>query len=105
VRAWRFHILSRLKLCQPGIGFSGRHVLTGLLGSQGDSADCSRREFDLQLALSRSLLILNSLASKRGPGQMRAQELCEQIGDDADHPEVLLQLAHFRFVQREYDAA
>jgi tetratricopeptide (TPR) repeat protein len=74
-----------------------------LLKNLPDSADRARREFDLLMALSWSLLIL--IDPEREPILTRARELCEQLGEDARQMEVLLQLAHFHLIRREFGVA
>ena len=76
-----------------------------LLKNLPDSADRDRQEFDLQMALSWSLFVLNPVDPEREPVLIRARELSEQLGEDAKQMEALLQLAHFRFVRREYGVA
>ncbi len=70
-----------------------------------DSAERGRQEFDLQMALGWSLFILNPADPEREPVLIRARELSEQLGEDAEQMEVLLQLARFRFLRREYGVA
>jgi class 3 adenylate cyclase len=72
-----------------------------LLKNLPESADRDRREFDLQMALSRSLFVLSPIDPGREPVLIRARELSEQFGENAEQMEALLQLAHFRFVRRE----
>ena len=76
-----------------------------LLKNLPDSADRDRQEFDLQMALSWSLFVLNPVDPEREPVLIRARELSEQLGEDAKQMEALLQLAHFRFFRREYGVA
>src|SRR5260370_11512256 len=76
-----------------------------LLKNLPDSADRGRQEFDLQMALGRSLYILNAADPEREPVLIRARELSQQLGEDARQAETLLQLATFRFWPREYDVA
>jgi predicted ATPase len=76
-----------------------------LLKQMPDSTDRGRQEFDLQMALSWSLSILNPAGPEREPALIRARELCEQLGEDAWQMEALLQLAESRFFRREYAAA
>jgi len=57
------------------------------------------------MALGWSLYILNPPDPERAPVLIRARELAEQLGEDAEQMRALLQLAHFRFVRREYDVA
>jgi hypothetical protein len=57
------------------------------------------------MALCRSLSVLNPADPEREPALLRAQELSEQLGENAERMEALLQLAHFRFVRREYGVA
>jgi tetratricopeptide (TPR) repeat protein len=85
------------------IGYLKRAV--ELLKHLSDSVDRDRQEFDLQMALSWSLNILNPVDPEREPVLIRARELCERLGDDAEEMEVLLQLAHLCFVRREYSVA
>jgi tetratricopeptide (TPR) repeat protein len=76
-----------------------------LLKNLPDSADRGRQEFDLQMALSWSLFILNQVDPEREPVLIRARELSEQLGDDAQQMEAVLQLALVRFGRREYAVA
>jgi tetratricopeptide (TPR) repeat protein len=76
-----------------------------LLKNLPDSADRGRQELDLQIALGWSLWILNPPDPAREPVMIRARELSEQLGEDAEQMEVLLQLVHFRFLRREYGVA
>jgi class 3 adenylate cyclase/tetratricopeptide (TPR) repeat protein len=76
-----------------------------LLKNLPDSAVRGRQEFDLQMALSGSLYILNLVDPEREPVLIRARELGEQLGEDARQMEALLQLAQFRFFRREYGVA
>ncbi len=76
-----------------------------LLKNQPDSADRGRQEFDLQMALSWSLYSLNPVDPERESVLIRARELSEQLGEDAQQTEALLQLAYFRFLRREYGVA
>jgi class 3 adenylate cyclase/tetratricopeptide (TPR) repeat protein len=77
-----------------------------LLRNLPDSAERGRQEFDLQMALSWSIYVLNPVDPERESVLIRARELSEQFdGQDAKQIEVLLQLAHFRFVRREYGEA
>jgi class 3 adenylate cyclase/tetratricopeptide (TPR) repeat protein len=76
-----------------------------LLRNLPDSRDRCRKEFDLLRALDWSLFVVNPTGPEREPVLIRARELCERLGEDADRMEVLLQLAHFRFVRREYGVA
>jgi tetratricopeptide (TPR) repeat protein len=76
-----------------------------LLKNLPGSADRDRQESDLQLALSWSLLILNPADPEREPVLVRAQELSEQLGEDAKQIEALLQLAESHFFRREYGVA
>jgi class 3 adenylate cyclase/tetratricopeptide (TPR) repeat protein len=76
-----------------------------LLKNLPGSAERDRQEFDLQMALDRSLHILHPFDPEREPALIRARELCEQLGEDTNQMEALLQLAHFRFLRREYGVA
>ncbi len=76
-----------------------------LLKNLPDSAECGQQEFDLQMALSWSLFILNPVDPEREPVLIRARELCEQLGEDAKQMEALLQLAFFRCLRREFGLA
>ncbi len=76
-----------------------------LLKNLSDSADRTRQEFDLQMALGWSLFILNPVDPEREPVLIRALELCEQLGEDTEQTGVLLQLAESRFLRREYGVA
>jgi tetratricopeptide (TPR) repeat protein len=76
-----------------------------LLKNLPESADRDRQEFDLQMALSRSLFVLSPIDPEREPVLIRARELSEQFGANAEQMEALLQLAHFRFIRREYGVA
>ncbi len=76
-----------------------------LLKNLPDSTHRGRQELDLQMALSWSLLILNTVDPEREPVLIRARELSEQLGEDAKQMEALLQLALFRFLRREYGVA
>jgi tetratricopeptide (TPR) repeat protein len=76
-----------------------------LLRSLPDNTDRGRQEFDLQMALSWSLFVVNQVGPEREPVLVRALELSEQLGENARHIEALLQLAHFRLVRREYHMA
>jgi class 3 adenylate cyclase/tetratricopeptide (TPR) repeat protein len=73
-----------------------------LLKNLPDIGERGRQEFDLQMALGWSLFILNQVDPEREPVLIRARELCERLGEDAELMEVLLQLAQFRSVRREY---
>jgi class 3 adenylate cyclase/tetratricopeptide (TPR) repeat protein len=76
-----------------------------LLRKLPDSADRGRQEFDLQLALDWSLSVVNQLDPEREPVLIRARELSEQLGEDAEQMEALLQLADFCFRRRKYGVA
>jgi len=76
-----------------------------LLKNPPGSAERDRQEFDLQMALSWSLFVVNLLDPEREPVLIRARELSEQLGEDAEQMEALLQLADFRFRRREYGVA
>ncbi len=76
-----------------------------LLKHLPDSAERGRQEFDLQMALGWSLFILNAVDPEREPVLIRARELSERLGEDAEQMEALLQLAEFRMVRREYGEA
>ncbi len=76
-----------------------------LLKNLPDSAERGRQEFDLQMALSSSVHILNPVGTEREPILIRTLELSEQFGEDAEQMEALLQLAYFRFLRREYGLA
>ncbi|MGO9057030.1 MAG: adenylate/guanylate cyclase domain-containing protein [Candidatus Binataceae bacterium] len=75
-----------------------------LLKNLPDSAERGRQEFDLQMALSSSLYILNPVDPEREPVLIRARELSEQLGEE-EQMEALLELARFRYVRREYGVA
>ncbi len=76
-----------------------------LLKNLPDRAERTRQEFDLQMALGWSLFILNPADPEREQVLIRARELCELLGEDAEQMEALLPLAQFRFVRREYGVA
>jgi len=76
-----------------------------LLKNLPDSAERGRQEFDLQMALDWSLFVVNPLDPEREPVLIRARGLSEQLGEDAEQMEALLQLAHFRYLRREYGVA
>jgi len=76
-----------------------------LLKKLPGSAGRDRQEFDLQMALGWSLYILNPPDPERAPVLIRARELAEQLGEDAEQMRALLQLAHFRYLRREYGVA
>jgi tetratricopeptide (TPR) repeat protein len=76
-----------------------------LLHKLPDSADRRRQEFELQMALGSSLYVLNPVDPEREPVLILTRELSEQLGEDAEQMEALLQLAHFRFLRREYGMA
>jgi tetratricopeptide (TPR) repeat protein len=67
----------------------------------GDERD--RQEIDLQMALGRSLVFMRGWsAPEREPVLLRAQELCERLGDSSKLTEALLALAFFRLYCREF---
>jgi class 3 adenylate cyclase/tetratricopeptide (TPR) repeat protein len=75
-----------------------------LLKNLADGAERGRQEFDLQMALSWSLSILNPVDPERGSVLIRARELSEQLGDP-EQMESLLELARFRNFRREHGVA
>ena len=76
-----------------------------LLKNLPDSAERGRHEFDLEMALSWSLFILNVADPEREPVLIRARELWERLGEDPEQMDALLQLAFFRIVRRQFDEA
>jgi class 3 adenylate cyclase/tetratricopeptide (TPR) repeat protein len=76
-----------------------------LLKKLPDSADRGRRELNLQMALSWSLFILNPINPEREPVLIRARELSEQLGEDAEQMEAMLLLAESCFFRRDYSKA
>jgi len=96
----------RLAAQQPAhseaVGYFKRAL--GLLKNLPDSAERDRQEFDLQMALDWSLLILNQGDPEREPILIRARELSEQLGD-VERVDALLQLAGLRYFRREYGVA
>jgi class 3 adenylate cyclase/tetratricopeptide (TPR) repeat protein len=70
-----------------------------LLQRLPDGAARDSQELDLQMALSwSSFMARGPRAPEREPALVRARELCEQLGDNARLMEVLLALAHFRYL-------
>jgi class 3 adenylate cyclase/tetratricopeptide (TPR) repeat protein len=76
-----------------------------LLKQLPDNTDRDRQEFDLQMALDRSLFILNSVGMEREPVLIRARELWERLGEDPVQMDALLQLALFRVLRRQFGEA
>jgi tetratricopeptide (TPR) repeat protein len=86
------------------IGFFTRAL--ELLQQLPDGTARDREELDLQMALSWSLFVVVGLGPpQRGSALIRARELCERSGENARLMEVLLALAHFRLVRREFELA
>ena len=74
-----------------------------LLRRLPDSAARDRQELGLQMALSWSLFVAKGLrAAELEPPLVRAQELCEQLGDNVRLMEVLLELAQFHLNRRDF---
>jgi predicted ATPase len=69
-----------------------------LLKNLPDSADRGRQELDLQIALGWSLWILNPPDPAREPVLIRARELSEQLGEDAEQMEVLTAIGALSFL-------
>jgi class 3 adenylate cyclase/tetratricopeptide (TPR) repeat protein len=73
-----------------------------LLEQLPDATDRARQELDLQIALGRSLIVIRGRsAPEREQVLLRAQELCEWLGENTKLPEVLLALALFRLYHGE----
>ncbi len=97
------HLVAQQTAHSEAVGYFKRAI--ELLKNLPDSAERGRQEFDLQMALNWSFWILNPADPEREPVLIRARELSEQVGEDAEQMEVLLQLAYFRWVRREYGVA
>jgi class 3 adenylate cyclase/tetratricopeptide (TPR) repeat protein len=82
------------------VGYFTRAV--ELLGQSPNNTDRTRTEFNLQMALSASLRVSHG---NRSPEQeaalIRAQQLSEQLGDDALLAQALLAMAEFRTSNRQ----
>jgi class 3 adenylate cyclase len=77
-----------------------------LLRQLPDGVERERQELELQIALNGSLFRAIGLrAIERESALMRARELCEQLGDTTKLMEVLVQLAHLHFNQRDFGTA
>jgi tetratricopeptide (TPR) repeat protein len=86
------------------IGYLTRAV--ELVGRLPDDAERAQRELEMQLALSASLHIAKGPATpERETALLRAQELCEQLGESTRLIEVLLGLSVVRVSGGESSAA
>jgi adenylate cyclase len=76
-----------------------------LLNSLPAGVDRDRQELALQMSLAQSLLIASGPgAPKRETALMRAQHLCESVGDNAHLMEALLALCSCHLSQRRFTA-
>jgi len=86
------------------VGYLSRAV--ELLNQLPDTDDRARRELDLQIALGRSLIVAKGWsAPERERVLIRAQELCERLGESTKLTEALLALVFFRLYRRESNQA
>jgi tetratricopeptide (TPR) repeat protein len=77
-----------------------------LVGRLPDEAERARQELELQMALSASLHIAKGLAApERETALLRAQELCEQLGESTRLIEVLLGLSVVKVSRGDSSAA